>query len=89
MMNFKFNKDKKDDKDDKEKDRDELLKTISLAHSEWKDKENFFEAVTDPDLIDYAIYEIEASRRKYIYLLKKMKETHEPSKSGDSFPNHG
>ncbi len=60
----------------KEKDcsRDEMLENLRLAHKEWRDKENFFEAVTDPDLIDYAIYDIEASKLKYIYLLKKMKE---------------
>lgn len=80
-MNFIL---KKDTRDDLEKDRDELLKNIAIAYKEWKDKENYFEAVTDHDLIDYSIYEIEASRRKYIYLLKKMKETHETKETNKS-----
>jgi len=60
----------------KEKDysREEMLANLRLAHKEWKDKENYFESVTDPDLIDYAIYDMEASKLKYIYLLKQMKE---------------
>ena len=81
MMNFIL---KKDTRDDLEKDRDELLKNIAIAYKEWKDKENYFEAVTDHDLIDYSIYEIEASRRKYIYLLKKMKEIHETKETNKS-----
>lgn len=75
---------KKDNKDTDEKKRDELLKDIALAHKEWKDKENYFQAVTDHDLIDYSIYEIEASRRKYLYLLKKMRETYETSEQYES-----
>ena len=34
-------------------------------------RENFFNNVNDPDLVDYAIYDVEAARRKYQYLLKK------------------
>ncbi|HAE92284.1 DUF2508 family protein [Tissierella praeacuta] len=54
--------------------REEMLDNLRLAHRQWKDKENYFESVTDPDLIDYAIYDMEASKLKYIYLLKQMKE---------------
>ena len=57
----------------KGKEKDELLENIRLAHKQWEDKVNFFESVTDPDLIDYAIFEMEASKLKYIYLLKKYK----------------
>lgn len=81
MMNFIL---KKDNKNTKEKERDELLRNIALAHKEWKDKENYFQAVTDHDLVDYSIYEIEASRRKYLYLLKKMREIHETSQQEES-----
>ncbi len=66
---FKTHKSKED------KERDEALESLREAHREWKDKEEYFQYVTDPDLIDYAIYEIEASKIKYIYLLKKIKET--------------
>ncbi|WP_313755685.1 DUF2508 family protein [Tissierella sp.] len=66
MMNFR--------KKEKDYSREEMLANLRLAHKEWKDKENYFESVTDPDLIDYAIYDMEASKLKYIYLLKQMKE---------------
>lgn len=61
-------------KREKDYTRDEMLEDLRLAHKEWKDKESFFESVTDPDLIDYAIYDMEASKLKYIYLFKKVKE---------------
>lgn len=57
----------------KSKEKDEMLENIRLAHKQWEDKVNFFESVTDPDLIDYAIFEMEASKLKYIYLLRKYK----------------
>ena len=37
-------------------------------------EENYFNFATDPDLVDFAIYEIEASKRKYAYLLKLAKD---------------
>ena len=51
----------------------DMLGLIRLAHREWKDKERLLDEVTDPDLIDYAIYEAKASRIKYMYLLKQYK----------------
>ncbi|NLY45693.1 MAG: DUF2508 family protein [Tissierella sp.] len=53
---------------------DEMLESIYKAQKEWLDKENYFNFATDPDLVDFAIYEIEASKRKYAYLLKLAKE---------------
>lgn len=58
----------------KNKDRNQLIDDIRLAHSQWKAKEIYFQEVTDPDLVDYAIFELEASKLKYVYLLKKMKK---------------
>jgi len=37
-------------------------------------KEEYFQWATDPDLVEHAIYELKASKIKYIYLLKKAKE---------------
>ena len=51
-----------------------ILEDLKSAHSEWISKEQFFQAVTDPDLIDYAIYDMEAARLKYIYILRKIRE---------------
>jgi len=59
----------------KEKTEEEkMLENLKKAHEEWKNKEVYFESVTDPDLVDHAIYELKASKIKYIYLLKKVKE---------------
>lgn len=53
---------------------EQMLESIHKAQKEWLDKENYFNFATDPDLVDFAIYEIEASKRKYAYLLKLAKE---------------
>ncbi|HHY46195.1 MAG TPA: YaaL family protein [Firmicutes bacterium] len=41
------------------------------ARREWAIAERYFHAVTDPDLIDHAIYSMCAAEQKYIYFLKK------------------
>ncbi|NLY86753.1 MAG: DUF2508 family protein [Tissierellia bacterium] len=64
MFNFKAHND----------EIEEMLENLKNAHNEWKQKEKFFQEVTDPDLVDIAIYELEASKIKYIYLLKKLKK---------------
>ncbi|MGI6702551.1 MAG: YaaL family protein [Clostridia bacterium] len=52
----------------------ELINCVKHAMEEWNQAEKFFESVSEPDLIDYAIYRIEASKKRYMYLLKKAKE---------------
>jgi hypothetical protein len=34
----------------------------------------YLDSVTDPDLVDHAIYSMEAAEKKYIYLLKQAKK---------------
>ncbi|SHH46987.1 Protein of unknown function [Caloranaerobacter azorensis DSM 13643] len=50
---------------------EEFFKALKDAHFEWKKAECYFQNVTDPDLIDFAIYNMEAAKIKYIYLLKE------------------
>lgn len=59
--------------------REEFLKLIRQAREDWIQAQNYFDNVSDPDLIDYAIYELEAARRKYMYFIKqaKMKNIHD------------
>jgi len=52
----------------------ELLEAVAQAHREWETAKSFFETVTDPDLIDYAIYRIAAAQRRYAYLLRQAKQ---------------
>ncbi|SCG81724.1 hypothetical protein DW1_0103 [Proteiniborus sp. DW1] len=53
---------------------EKFLEQLNQAHEEWYNAELYFQSVTEPDLIDYAIYKMEASRTKYIYLLKQARE---------------
>ncbi|MGB9812643.1 MAG: YaaL family protein [Thermovenabulum sp.] len=54
--------------------KDDLVEELKRAKNEWIAAEKYFESVSDPDLVEYAIYNIEAAKRKYIYLLKKARE---------------
>lgn len=50
------------------------IQEAKKAKLAWDSAQNFFNHVSDPDLVDFAIYDIEASKRKYIYLMKKIRE---------------
>jgi len=53
---------------------DEYAMDVRRAYSQWQAAENYFDSVDDPDLIDFAIYDMEAAKKKYVYLLKKARE---------------
>jgi ribulose kinase len=58
-------------------DRDEseeLIKIIFRAKQEILDAQNYFDNVTAPELVDHAIYRMEAARSQYAYLLKLAKD---------------
>ncbi|MDI3534064.1 MAG: hypothetical protein PWQ82_429 [Thermosediminibacterales bacterium] len=52
----------------------DFFEAVEQARKEWFTAKSYFDNVTDPDLVDYAIYLNEAARKKYMYLLKKAKE---------------
>lgn len=52
----------------------ELINEVRKTMKELKDAEIYFQNVTDPDLVDHAIYKLESLRKKYIYLIKKAKK---------------
>lgn len=60
-------------KSKKQSTEDEMFINIENAKKEWEDAKNIFENVSQPDLVDYAIYKVEAAEQKYIYLLKQYK----------------
>ncbi|MBQ3108328.1 MAG: DUF2508 family protein [Clostridia bacterium] len=43
---------------------------VQEALAAWKDAKHYFETVSDPELVGFAVYEMEAARRKYLFLLK-------------------
>ncbi|QSZ27406.1 DUF2508 family protein [Aceticella autotrophica] len=51
-----------------------LVNEVKETMRQIKDAEIYFQNVTDPDLIDQAIYNLESLKKKYIYLIKKAKE---------------
>lgn len=55
-------------------EEEKLIKMIKEAHKEWENSETYFNNATDPDLIDYAIFKVEANRTKFRYLIKQAKE---------------
>lgn len=58
----------------------EIIEDIKLAKAKWLEKENLFQETTEPELVDFAIYELEASKIKYMYLLRKLKKNKSQSK---------
>ena len=44
---------------------------IREALQAWKDATRFFECADGSDLIDFAVYDMEAARRKYMFLLRQ------------------
>jgi hypothetical protein len=49
----------------------ELKELVERARRDWLQARAYFDNVTEPDLVDHAIYCIEAAERKYMYLLKQ------------------
>lgn len=47
---------------------------VEQARQDWQCARERFDQISDPDLIDHAIYDLEAAERRYVYLLKKARE---------------
>lgn len=58
----------------KDKEKEKIITEIRRAQMDVSTAENFFQVVSDPQLIDVAIYELEAKKSRYQYLLKVAKE---------------
>lgn len=55
-------------------DKQELVDSVHAARQEWQAAQTYFENVSEPELVDYAIYKLETARRKYMYLLNLAKK---------------
>ncbi|MBO3446168.1 DUF2508 family protein [Clostridium sp. CCUG 7971] len=64
----------KRNKIDKDKEKQKIMKEIKRAQVEVKTAEHFFQFVSDPELVDVAIYDLEAKKSKYRYLIRMAKE---------------
>lgn len=61
-------------KDENELERRALLKALRQAEHEMNVALSYFHESTDPELIDHAIYLMEAAKKKYSYFLKKARQ---------------
>lgn len=50
-----------------------IEEAVDEARAEWLNARRYFECVSEPDLVDQAIFSMEAAERKYMYLLRLAK----------------
>ena len=62
------------EKNPKNTEENNIYELVKKAKKEWLIAQNVFNNVSEPDLIDYAIYNMEAAEKKYVYLMKQAKE---------------
>ncbi|WP_286317297.1 DUF2508 family protein [Romboutsia ilealis] len=59
---------------EKELEKENIIKEIKKAQSDVITAEKFFQLVSEPELVDVAIYNLEAKKSRYRYLIKIAKE---------------
>ena len=59
---------------EKELEKEKIIKEIKKAQSDVITAEKFFQLVSEPELVDVAIYNLEAKKSRYRYLIKIAKE---------------
>lgn len=59
---------------DAQTSQERLFAEIREAETAWKLAEGRFNEATDPDLIDFATYDIMAAKSRYEFLIKQAKE---------------
>lgn len=52
----------------------DMIESLEKARRDWHYAKTYFNCVSDPDLIDHAIFYMSATEKKYVYLLKKARE---------------
>lgn len=52
----------------------DFVDLVEEARRDWLASLAYFESVSEPDLVDHAIYLLEAAEKKYIYLLRKARD---------------
>ena len=53
----------------------ELAQLVEKARREWLAAQNAFDFVTEPELVDHAIFALQAAERRYVYLLRLAAES--------------
>lgn len=52
----------------------EMIKQVRQAQREWEAAKQYFQAVSEPDRVDHAIFSLQAAERRYMFLLNEVKE---------------
>lgn len=65
------------EKSPKDTEQNNIYESVKIAKKEWHTAQNIFNNVSDPELVDFAIYNMEAAEKKYVYLMKRAKEIKE------------
>lgn len=47
------------------------VEEVEAARREWLGYRAYFDCVSEPELVDHAIYAVQAAERKYMYLLRR------------------
>lgn len=53
---------------------DSIHEAVRKAHREWIAARQYFESVSDPDLVEYAAYRVTAAEKIYVHLLKRCQD---------------
>lgn len=51
---------------------------LAQARDEWVKAQQYFNSVSDPELIDHAVYQMSAAERKYMYLWRALRRERPP-----------
>ena len=54
-----------------------LRREAAQALGKWKAAERFLEQTSDPQLMDFAIYSVEAAKQRYLYILRILRQREE------------
>lgn len=55
---------------------EDLFHQVNAAHREWVTAQQFFQRVSEPELVDLAVQSISAAEQKYMFLLRRAREQH-------------
>lgn len=55
-------------------ERKKIINDIERAYLDVVTAESFFQMVSEPELVDVAIYDLEAKKSRYAYLIRLAKE---------------
>jgi hypothetical protein len=60
---------------------------LEYAHREWLAAGQLFDYATEPDMVDYAIYSLQAAEKQFVYLWKRARERHEGGRAEGASPD--